>query len=100
MSFARTNREVMQTAIQLLENSGREQEATHLINMMAKHPTFFNAKFHEPLFVLRATDKLARKVIQRWIDLAQKAGVNDEKVTSALWLHASMRKWDGRKVPD
>jgi hypothetical protein len=37
----------------------------------------------EPLFVLRARDKLAARTLERWLELAKLNGVSAEKIASA-----------------
>jgi hypothetical protein len=36
----------------------------------------------EPVFVIRGKDLLAIETVERWIDLAKEAGVNDEKMAA------------------
>lgn len=57
----------------------------------------------EPIFVLRAKDILAPSVINFWCDLAQEAGVPEEKIDEAQRCEDAMRAWvnrHGAKVPD
>jgi len=58
----------------------------------AKADSCFNkAAMDEPIFVLRAQDKLAPDVIRIWCILAGFAGVPDEKVTEARQLATDMQ---------
>jgi hypothetical protein len=56
----------------------------------------------EPIFVLRAQDKLADRAVDKWCDLAIAAGVsaNNPKIREARHVAALMRKWPRRKLPD
>ncbi len=57
----------------------------------------------EPLFVLRAHDKLAPVVIRLWADLAQLHGCDIIKVTSAKMMAQRMERYaleHGGKFPD
>lgn len=59
-----------------------------------------NAERDEPIFVLRAQDKLAANVVRFWCDRAQAAGVNKEKVAEARAIADLMEAWPNRKKPD
>lgn len=55
----------------------------------------------EPIFVLRAQDRLAPEVVRFWCLLAEKTGVPLEKVEDARGLASAMDQWGGtRKFPD
>jgi hypothetical protein len=57
----------------------------------------------EPVFILRAQDKLAPVVIRIWADLAKFHGAGQMKVSTAKQLAHEMEKWAdyGRaKMPD
>lgn len=54
----------------------------------------------EPIFILRAQDILAPRIIEHWVMLATNIGVNPEKCKEALALAEQMRKWPKRKLPD
>ena len=55
---------------------------------------------NEPVFVLRAQDRLAPAVVRTWIAIAQTHGVNVEKLMSARQIAWAMEKWPDRKIPD
>ena len=59
----------------------------------------------EPLFILRAADKLAPEIVTQWATAAATVGSPPEKVREALGLAQRMRDWQRRnpskvKVPD
>ena len=54
----------------------------------------------EPVFVLRAQDLLAPKVINFWCQLAGSAGTSAEKIAEARRLIQLMEQWHTRKQPD
>ena len=54
----------------------------------------------EPLFTLRAQDRLAPDVVRVWAMLAGVAGTPQEKRSEALSLADSMAAWPNRKTPD
>ena len=61
------------------------------------------AGMDEPIFVLRAKDKLAPAVVRRWADIAAMYEVNPAKVHEAECLANEMELWadkHGSKVPD
>lgn len=57
------------------------------------NPCFKKAADDEPIFVLRAHDRLAELVVRYWADLAQQAGVRIEKVYDARRVATDMRLW-------
>lgn len=61
---------------------------------------FAKAAVDEPLFVLRAQDKLAPIVIRLWAELAAFNGAGLEKVHEAKRLAFEMEQWPNRKMPD
>ena len=59
----------------------------------------------EPIFILRAQDILAPRVVVRWAHLADQAGSPQAKVQAALELAKQMADWQANnqhrvKVPD
>ena len=61
----------------------------------------------EPIFVLRAKDKLAPSIVRRWADLAEAASHPDsptrDKVREARLFAKTMEGWqqkNGSKIPD
>jgi hypothetical protein len=63
------------------------------------------AALDEPVFILRAQDILAPRVVVRWAHLAEQAGSPIEKVRGALQLAKQMADWQANnqhsvKVPD
>jgi hypothetical protein len=59
-----------------------------------------NTADNEPIFVLRAQDKLAAATIGHWCGLAMQHGVPIEKIEKAMVLAGEMTKWQNRKIPD
>lgn len=58
---------------------------------------------NEPIFVLRAQDKLAPALVKIWCQLAATHGVCLSKRTEAMELAVEMERWqqsNGSKVPD
>jgi hypothetical protein len=53
----------------------------------------------EPVFVLRAQDKLAPDVVRVWADNAQAAGAT-AKANGAREVALAMEAWPHRKLPD
>jgi hypothetical protein len=73
--------------------------------MGTKHTSTCLAKAHddEPVFVLRAQDKLAPMVIEFWAYLADKYGAPEQKIIEANELIAEMKSWrlvNRGKYPD
>jgi hypothetical protein len=59
----------------------------------------------EPVFILRAQDILAPRVVVRWAHLAEQAGSPQDKVLGALQLAKQIADWQANnghrvKVPD
>ena len=54
----------------------------------------------EPIFVLRAQDKLAPVVIRKWVELAVLHGLSSIREHEALALADAMERWPTRKYPD
>lgn len=54
----------------------------------------------EPIFVLRAKDKLAPIVVRLWAELAELHGCPKPKVMEAHALAVKMEGWPTRKFPD
>lgn len=57
----------------------------------------------EPIFILKARDRLAPGAIEVWIAMAEKAGVSVEKISDARDTLAPMNKWRSEhrgKIPD
>jgi hypothetical protein len=58
---------------------------------------------NEPVFVLRAHDKMAPAVVRIWAEMATLFGVEPEKVLEALKIGRQMSDWQrghGCKLPD
>lgn len=53
----------------------------------------------EPLFVLRARDLIAEKVVRVWIALAEAEGCPDEKLAEAKALAQKVRDWPVKQYP-
>lgn len=58
----------------------------------------------EPVFLLRAQDKLAPAIVELWAEDLEvdhvKTYSRDAKIASAYAIAEAMRKWPTRKVPD
>ncbi len=54
----------------------------------------------EPVFILRAQDKLAADLVDLWADRAQANGCGMAKVIEAMDLAQKMRAWPTQKFPD
>lgn len=66
-------------------------------------PCLWKAGDKEPIFVLRAQDKLAPEVVRTWAAIAHTKGVPFEKVNEALKLASEMEDWAAQnrsKLPD
>jgi hypothetical protein len=55
---------------------------------------------NEPIFVLRAQDKLAPALVRAWADLARLHGCPPSKVSEAHKTADAMEVWQVRKFPD
>lgn len=67
------------------------------------HGCFSRAADDEPLFVLRAQDKHAPVIVEKWADEAAMTGASLKKVEHAKQLAQDMRDWalvNGSKYPD
>jgi hypothetical protein len=63
------------------------------------------AALDEPVFILRAQDILAPRVVVRWAHLAEQAGSPQDKVRAALQVAKQMADWQANnqhrvKLPD
>ena len=65
----------------------------------AKADSCFNkAADDEPIFVLRAQDKLSPQLIRLWAYMAELTGeVPEEKTKEAYHLASQMERWEGKK---
>lgn len=66
-------------------------------------PTLKKAADDEPIFVLRAKDKLAPIVVETWAMIAKLMGVSEDKITEATDCAIEMYRWqdkNGCKIPD
>ncbi len=61
---------------------------------------FAKAADDEPLFVLRAQDKLAPVLIRLWASLAEMGGLHPAKARDARLIADEMELWPNRKMPD
>jgi hypothetical protein len=70
--------------------------------MATKHNSVVltNARDDEPIFVLRAQDRLAADIVRQWADAAERAGCSGEKVIEARAVADAMESWPARKLPD
>jgi hypothetical protein len=58
------------------------------------------AEADEPIFVLRAQDRLAPLLVWMWATLAWWCGCPRNKVGEAFNTMSAMRRWPRRKFPD
>ena len=62
--------------------------------------TWNKAEASEPVFVLRAQDRLAPYAVRMWAQLARSHGVTGQKINEAARLADAMEYWENRKIPD
>lgn len=74
------------------------------VNLSALRRLLDASEAGEPVFVLRARDRVAPQVVEWWASEAVKAGVtNHRKLGQALARAAEMRRWaenHGNRIPD
>jgi hypothetical protein len=63
-------------------------------------PCFDNAAPDEPLFVLRAQDRLAAATVRFWAQLLEASRGNAALVKEARECANAMDKWPVKKLPD
>lgn len=66
-------------------------------------PCYDKAGGDEPIFVLRAQDKLAPEIVLQWADQAARSGASPDKIREAIKLADEMIEWQGKnncKIPD
>lgn len=78
--------------------------------MAVKHVELMNANnglgclgkaaHDEPVFILRAQDKLAAGLVRLWAEQAHDHGCDNRKVAEAFECAAAMEAWPTRKYPD
>lgn len=54
----------------------------------------------EPVFILRAQDKLASHFVRQWAVVAKDKGLSDERYSNAMKLADAMKAWPVKKLPD
>ena len=54
----------------------------------------------EPVFLLRAQDRLAARTVDDWADFAEIRGSPEAKVEGARAIAKAMAAWPNRKHPD
>jgi len=90
----------------LLSNQiGGHRSPRECIDAIFKHldPCLDKVQPGEPVFVLRAHDALAPKIVRLWAQEASRAGSPADKVEEALLCAKKMMAWQnlyGLKVPD
>lgn len=62
--------------------------------------TLAKAGENEPIFALRAQDKLAPIAIRTWIGVARWFGVPQSKLDEAERCAVAMEEWNGARIPD
>ncbi|MCL4500834.1 MAG: hypothetical protein M1438_03135 [Deltaproteobacteria bacterium] len=55
---------------------------------------------NEPVFLLRAKDKVAAAVVRAWAFAASAAGADQDIVESALRQAEAMEAWEPKQIPD
>lgn len=74
--------------------------ATYL-ELLSRAPTLMKLKPGEPIFVLRAQDKIAGRTIQYWSNQARSVGSPRHKIDDAFDKWKKFTHWEGsQKVPD
>jgi hypothetical protein len=70
--------------------------------MATKHnsPCLQKAADDEPIFVLRAQDKLASHFVRQWAVVAKAKGLSQDKYDEAMKCADAMEQWPNRKLPD
>jgi len=56
------------------------------------------AEADEPVFVLRANDRIAPATIRDWVQRSKNAGMHEDKVEEAMEIAAEMERWRQAKV--
>lgn len=54
----------------------------------------------EPVFLIRAQDKVSGDAVRAWVALAEKAGANSDILFLAQEHAKKMDAWSKRKIPD
>lgn len=54
----------------------------------------------EPIFILRAQDKLAWPLVMLWASLAEQHGAMPDKIRKAMQVADKMQTWRPHKFPD
>lgn len=54
----------------------------------------------EPVFILRAQDKLASHFVRQWAVVAKEKGLSDERYENAMKVADAMKAWPVKKLPD
>lgn len=65
-----------------------------------QHGCMAKAAPDEPVFVLRAQDRLAPQMVREWAMRAKFHGLGPTKLKEALDLADAMERWPTRKFPD
>lgn len=91
-----TNGDVLKAAAEALRctDLGRALQL-----MVDTHFVFARVGRFEPIFTLRAQDRLSPKLVDAWAKRARKRGVRKWKVRSARKVAQAMRAWEGRRYP-
>ena len=74
--------------------------ATKAIERDDLNSCFNKAADNEPLFILRAQDRLAPQAVRVWAALLASESGSSQKVAEASALAEAMEKWPTRKLPD
>lgn len=97
-----TNGAVLTSAANRLRKMGgsiNNHLASMLVEMIGEHTCFAKAGIDEPLFTLRAQDRLAPKLVHTWAKRAKKRGATRSKVREAHRRAKDMKNFEGRRYP-
>lgn len=63
-------------------------------------PALIKAEDDEPIFVLRAHDKLAHFFVRQWAVVAKEKGLSQVKYDEVMAIADRMKAWPNQKLPD
>lgn len=73
--------------------------ADQLQEILTMNPPLQRSYLHEPLFILRARDRLAPKLVRTWAKRAKNRGAKKSKVREAHEVAKAMKSFKGRRYP-
>jgi hypothetical protein len=79
-----------------------ECQKTQKASIHTKNSTPFLSRIpgDEPIFILRAQDKLAHHFVRQWVAVASAKGLSQERANEALVCAAEMEAWPVKKLLD